>query len=116
MPKTGIRQKSGRRLKTCSPFENTHVSNGDEEDEGMDMDRADEDEEDIPEKDEAEQKLEKLLFGDDEGFHSALKEHQEREIGRVSGESDEGEEAAEEEETGERDLGAVPDADVSIGW
>lgn len=116
MPKTGIRQKSGRRLKTRSPFENTHVSNRDEEDEDVDMDRANEDEEDIPEKDEAEQNLEKLLFGDDEGFHSALKEHQEREIVGVSGESDEGEDAAEEEETGDRDLGEVPDADVSIGW
>lgn len=115
MPKTGIRQKSGRRVKPRSPFESIHVSNRDEEDEDVDMDGANEDEGDMPEKDEEERKLEMLLFGDDEGFHSALKEHQDREIVGVSGESDEGEDGAEEEETDERDLGNVPDADVSVG-
>lgn len=31
--------------------------------------------EDIPEKDEVEERLEKLLFGDDDGFRAALKSH-----------------------------------------
>jgi U3 small nucleolar RNA-associated protein 18 len=35
-------------------------------------DETSSDEDDVPEKDEAEKKLERMLFGDDEGFMGAL--------------------------------------------
>jgi U3 small nucleolar RNA-associated protein 18 len=119
MPKA-VKQKTSKRVKTRSPFENTQFAKP-HEDEDVDMDGAgqEEDEEDIPEKDDAEQKLEKLLFGDDEGFHSALREQQDSERGIVmADESDEKEDAdaaeEDEDEAGERDLGDVPDADVCV--
>lgn len=65
----------------------------------------------IPEKDETEEKLEKLLFGDDAGFHDALKSHQTRGTWDLvlQDESDKSE-GEDEEEDG---LENVADADVS---
>ena len=117
MPKA-VKQKTSKRVKTRSPFENTQFAKP-HEDEDVVMDGAGqaEDEEDVTEKDEAEQKLEKMLFGDDEGFHSALRRQQDSERGIVmADESDEEEDAdaaeEDEDEAGERDLGDIPDADV----
>lgn len=67
-------------------------------------DETSSDEEELPEKDEAELKLERMLFGDDEGFMGALKNQQERadamqltlQSDEESGSGDDGEEAYEE--------------------
>ncbi|KAJ6016966.1 hypothetical protein N7451_000345 [Penicillium sp. IBT 35674x] len=67
-------------------------------------DETSSEEEDLPEKDEAELKLERMLFGDDEGFMGALKNQQERadamqltlHSDEESGSGDEGEEGYEE--------------------
>lgn len=74
------------------------------------MDEMSEDE-DVPGKDEAEETLERLLFGDDEGFHSALKDHRDHALVRATGGSDEEKEAEDEEVEGQ-DMDGVADADV----
>ncbi|RJE25948.1 hypothetical protein PHISCL_01717 [Aspergillus sclerotialis] len=103
MPKAGVKQKATHRVKSSrSPFEKTDLSNRLQENEDVDMDRPSQDEEEVPEKDEAEKKLEKLLFGDDQGFHDALRDHQDREMMALS----------EENEEEDRDLGDVADADL----
>lgn len=74
----------------------------------------------IPEKDETEKKLESLLFGDDDGFHVALKETQQQErgmMGLVSQQSGDADDASgNEEQAGfgddDDDLANVADADV----
>lgn len=76
------------------------------------MDVSSDDE--IPEKDEAEEKLERLLFGDDDGFQAALKSHnhygeqQTTELVRKSGQDGTDGEDAENEE----DMENMDDADV----
>lgn len=87
-------------------------------------DETSSDEEELPEKDEAELKLERMLFGDDEGFMGALKNQQERADAMQltlhsddeSGSGDEGEEGYEEnvEDMADADLffldsGVAPD-------
>lgn len=110
MPKA-VKQKSGQKVKTRSPSENT-FQNQHHEDGDVNVDGSSEDEEDVPE-DEAERKLEKLLFGDDEGFHGALKDHQDRGMIEITGESDREDDAATGDGGEDRDLDDVPDADVS---
>lgn len=78
-------------------------------------DETSSDEEDLPEKDETEKKLERMLFGDDEGFMGALKNQQERAAGMQltlhsddeSGSADEGEGDDED-----RDVEGMADEDV----
>lgn len=66
---------------------------------------------DIPEKDEAEEKLEKLLFGDDDGFKAALKNHGEQRVtDLVMLDSNEDGDGGED---GEENLDDVADEDVS---
>lgn len=63
------------------------------------------------ERDEAEKKLEKLLFGDDAGFLEGLKSHlgDQRVTARtVPGSAD----AEDAEDAGEEDLGIIADEDV----
>lgn len=70
-------------------------------------------EDDIPEKDDAEERLEKLLFGDDEGFQAALKVHgQQRGSTDLALASDQ--QDGEEEGEDEQDMDDVADADVSF--
>jgi len=85
-------------------------------DEDIDMDdETSSDEESIPEADEAEKKLERMLFGDDAGFMDALKNQQERADAmqltlysdEENGNDDEG---AEGEDDG--DMDNMADADV----
>lgn len=115
MPATGLKEKS-KRATARSPFENTTLKHaGSDEDIDMDHD-MESDEENIPEKDEAEEKLERMLFGDDEGFMDALKNQQERASAmQLSLHSDEESKSADEEAEGEgdEDLENVADADVS---
>lgn len=69
---------------------------------------------DVPEKDETERKLEKLLFGDEDGFFGALREQQERGTRDLVLKSD-GESAGEDEDEegdDEKGLDDVADADV----
>lgn len=70
-------------------------------------------EDDIPEKDDVEERLEKLLFGDDEGFQSALKGH-----GQHQGSTDlllaSDQEDGEGEDGDEQNMDDVADADVSF--
>lgn len=110
MPKATVKQKTNR-TSARTPFENIST-NYRPDDEDIDMD--DESSQDIPEKDEAEKKLERMLFGDDEGFIGALKSQQDREAALAPTLSDEesvsGDEAGEEGEEG--DLEDVPDEDV----
>ena len=102
-----------KRTTARSPFEtaamNQHV------DEDIEMgDETSSDEESIPEADESEKKLERMLFGDDAGFMGALKSQQERADAmqltlfsdEESGSADEG---AEDEQG---DLDNMADADV----
>lgn len=113
MPKTGVKQKANERVKSSrSPFEKPSLANQFEEGGDVDMDGDSQGEEQVREKDESEKKLERLLFGDDEGFHSALKDHQDWEMMGVSEKSDEDEDDADKDEAGDRDLGDVADADV----
>jgi hypothetical protein len=112
MPKAGLKEKSSRTT-TRSTFENS-APNARPEDSDVEMgDETSSDEEDVPEKDEAERKLERMLFGDDEGFMGALKNQQDREarmaLALNSDESDAGE--ASEEDEGQ-DLAGMADSDV----
>ncbi|CAL5874938.1 uncharacterized protein PFLUO_LOCUS9240 [Penicillium psychrofluorescens] len=114
MPKTAMKTKT-KRTTTRSPFEPT-VTQHHAEDEDMDMDdETSSDESDIPEADEAERKLERMIFGDDEGFMGALKSQQDRADAmaltlKSDAESESGdEEAADGEEVGLEDMA---DADL----
>jgi hypothetical protein len=114
MPKTAMKTKT-KRTTTRSPFEPTIMQHH-AEDEDIDMDdETSSDESDIPEADEAERKLERMLFGDDEGFMGALKSQQDRADAMAltlkSDDESEGgnEEAADGEEGGLEDMA---DADV----
>ena len=74
------------------------------------------DEDEIPEKDDVEARLEKLLFGDDDGFQAALKSH-----GQHHGSNDlilasDQEEGDAEDDEGERDMDDVADADVGFSF
>lgn len=70
---------------------------------------------DIPEKDEVEERLEQMLFGDDEGFQSALKSHGRQHHGMdmdlVMAENDEDETREDEDD---EHLDDVADADVGV--
>lgn len=111
MPNVGLKEKS-KRTTARSPLEN-NAANARPEDSDVEMgDETSSDEEDVPEKDEAEKNLERMLFGDDEGFMGALKKQQDREAGMAltlnSDESD-----AEEDSEGEgEDLAGMADSDV----
>jgi U3 small nucleolar RNA-associated protein 18 len=116
MAKTTITVKETTRQKISrSPFENGAFSKPvDERDASdMEMDIDGVDTEKVREKDETEKKLERMLFGDDEGFMGALKS-QDRDMMALMANSDE--ESASEEDEGDdfddRDLADVADADV----
>lgn len=115
MPATGLKEKN-RRASARSPFENAALKHaGSDEDIDMDDDMGS-GEEVIPEKDETEKKLERMLFGDDEGFMDALKKQQERASAmQLSLHSDEESESADEDAEAEddEDMENVADADVS---
>lgn len=85
MPKSAVKQKKPQKVKANarSPFEsaNIPVQNAGDDDSDVEMDSASGGEkelEDVPEKDEAEKKLERMLFGDDQGFQGALRDQQDR--------------------------------------
>lgn len=118
MPKTTVTVKEKIRQKTTansrSPFENGAFSKPVDEGDNSDMEmEVDGDTEKVREKDETEKKLERMLFGDDEGFMGALKS-QDRDMMALMANSDE--EGASEEDEGDdfddRDLADVADADV----
>lgn len=100
MPQTRLKEKTKR---TAASSELPPMNLQPVDDIEMD-DETSSDEEEIPEKDEAELKLERMLFGDDEGFMGALKNQQERadamqltlHSDEESGSGDEGEEGYEE--------------------
>lgn len=121
MPKTGVKQKKAQKVKTStrSPFENAstipkHIQ--DDSDVEMDGERSVEEDE-APEKDEAEKKLERMLFGDDEGFQGALRSQQDRGMMALTTQSDgesAGEEDGESDDGDDKGLEGVDDADVRI--
>ncbi|KAI9926640.1 hypothetical protein ASPWEDRAFT_46345 [Aspergillus wentii DTO 134E9] len=112
MPKSGVKQKTGQKVKvkTRSPFENTNIPKHAQSDDDMD-DETSSDEDDVPEKDEAEKKLERLLFGDDAGFHGALKSqgHDSMALTVQTDDSASGEEEGEGDDKGLEDMA---DADL----
>jgi hypothetical protein len=112
MPNAGLKEKS-KRTTTRSPFEN-NTPNVRPEDSDVEMDdETSSDEEDVPEKDEAEKKLERMLFGDDEGFMGALKNQQDREAGMALALNSDDSDAGEDSEGGEaQDLADMADSDV----
>lgn len=121
MPKTGVKQKKAQKVKTStrSPFENASaIPKHIQDDSDVEMDgepSAEEDE--APEKDEAEKKLERMLFGDDEGFQGALRSQQDRGMMALTTQSDDESAAGEEGEDDDGDdkgLEGVDDADVRI--
>ncbi|KAJ5721112.1 uncharacterized protein N7483_009046 [Penicillium malachiteum] len=79
MPKAGLKVKT-KRSTAQPPIDNDPMNQHSDNDIDMDDDTSS-NEEDLPEKDEAEKKLERMLFGDDEGFMGALKSQQERAAG-----------------------------------
>jgi U3 small nucleolar RNA-associated protein 18 len=107
MPKTSVKQKVRQKAKLIprSLFEDARATH--EDSDGSD---------DIPEKDEAERKLESLLFGDDEGFHGALKSQKERSFMALSNENDDEDSGVDggEQEGEDEVLDDVADADVCI--
>lgn len=115
MPATSLGQKS-KRANTRLPVKNiTKQPAASDEDIDMDDD-VESDEEDVPEKDEAEKKLERMLFGDDEGFMGALKSQQEgTDAMQLTLHSDQSESAGEEVDgQDEDDMENMADADVCI--
>jgi U3 small nucleolar RNA-associated protein 18 len=118
MPKTTVTVKEKTRQKTTansrSPFEKGASSKPVDESDASDVEMGDDAEaEKVREKDEAEKKLERMLFGDDEGFVGALKS-QDRDLMALMAKSDE-ESASEEDEDDDfddRDLSDVADADL----
>ena len=121
MPKTGVKQKKAQKVKTStrSPFENTStIPKHIQDDSDVEMDgepSAEEDE--APEKDEAEKKLERMLFGDDEGFQGALRSQQDRGMMALTTQSDDesaGGEEGEDDDGDDKGLEGVDDADVRI--
>lgn len=114
MAANGLKQKTNR-TSARSPFENTTMEHA-ASDEDIDMDEdVESDEEDVPEKDETEKKLERMLFGDNEGFMGALKTQQERaDAMQLTLHSDEDSERADEEAEGQdyEDVDNMADADV----
>lgn len=110
MPKAGLKVKS-KRAPARSAMESTTV-NFRPEDSDIEMDdETSSDEDDIPEKDEAEKKLERMLFGDDEGFMGALKKQQDREAGMALTLQSDNESEDSEGDEGE-DLAGMADSDV----
>ncbi|PWY92932.1 WD40 repeat-like protein [Aspergillus heteromorphus CBS 117.55] len=113
MPKAGVKDKVRQKAKPAAvtsfePGKPIHFDND------VDMDdETSSDESDEPEKDDAEMKLERMLFGDDEGFRGALKTQNERGL-VLADHSDE--DSADEEGEGEGDddvdLANVADSDL----
>lgn len=98
------RDRNGGDDSDNSTREDTHMS---DHNEGNDND--------VPEKDETEIRLEKLLFGDDEGFHEALRSHGEHEMMDLSLESHDDHDLGSEHdqnEGGEQQVEHYADADV----
>lgn len=121
MPKTGVKQKKAQKAKTStrSPFENAStIPKHIQDDSDVEMDgEASAEEDEAPEKDEAEKKLERMLFGDDEGFQGALKSQQDRGMMALTTQSDDesaGGEEAEDDDGDDKGLEGVDDADVRI--
>jgi hypothetical protein len=73
----------------------------------------DSEDDDVAQKDETEERLEKLLFGDDDGFRSALKSHGEQRSTDLVMLSDK-EDGDEEEEDVEENMDDMADADVGL--
>ncbi|KAJ5150927.1 uncharacterized protein N7482_010179 [Penicillium canariense] len=114
MPSTGLKTKT-KRVSARSPLENTTMENRPAEDIDMD-DETSSDEESVPEKGEDELKLERMLFGDDEGFLGALKAQQEREGAMQLTLHSDAESASADEDEGddgeEGDIDNMADADL----
>ncbi|OJJ43292.1 hypothetical protein ASPZODRAFT_74854 [Penicilliopsis zonata CBS 506.65] len=119
MPNSGVKLKTRQtvKAKTKSPFESTGASNFANQDDTSDMDvdsETSEEGDDVPEKDDAEKRLEELLFGAEDGFHEALKGHQSGALVPFGQSDDEGRfgEGDSEAGDGDDDLENVPDADL----
>ncbi|EAW13813.1 WD40 repeat domain-containing protein [Aspergillus clavatus NRRL 1] len=119
MPNTAVKQKTSQKAKadSRSPFENGDISmpvdSNDDSDMDVDVKVKGVKEKKVREKDDAERKLERMLFGDDEGFVGALKSHQSRDLVAFGEESDvESASEGEEEEAEDSDLAGVSDADL----
>ncbi|KAJ5097529.1 hypothetical protein N7456_008250 [Penicillium angulare] len=96
MSHAGIKQKMGTAV--ASPSEKPSMNQHSDDDIEMD-DETSSDEDDYPEKDESEKTLERMLFGDDEGFMGALKSQQKRAAGmQLTLHSDEDESADENDD------------------
>ncbi|KAJ5670187.1 uncharacterized protein N7477_005550 [Penicillium maclennaniae] len=107
-----LKQKT-KRTTARSPFESAAMNQHLDEDIEM-GDETSSDEESIPEADESEKKLERMLFGDDAGFMGALKSQQERaDAMQLTLFSDEESESADEGAADEEgDLDNMADADL----
>lgn len=129
MPKSAVKQKKPQKVKANarSPFEsaNIPVQNAGDDDSDVEMDSASGGEkelEDVPEKDEAEKKLERMLFGDDQGFQGALRDQQDRGLMALATQGDEEDGGAEEggkegeQEDDGKGLEDVADADVGLPY
>lgn len=128
MPKTSVKTKTKTKAHARSPFEPGHGSSkpvaddsdvemGDESGNGPgDKSKDKKKDEKKREKDDAEKKLERMLFGDDEGFQGALTAQRGNGLTALVAQSDEDISDDAENEDGDEDddegLENVADADV----
>lgn len=106
---TATRTKSGGPSSSAqAPRQEFSMADNDYTSSDAEMDEED----DIPEKDDVEERLEKLLFGDDEGFQAALKSHGHQGTTDLVLASDQ--EDGEGEDEDEQNMDDVADADVSL--
>ncbi|KAJ5142115.1 Uracil-DNA glycosylase [Penicillium atrosanguineum] len=111
MAPAALKEKT-KRSTARSPFETAAMNQHHDEDIEM-GDETSSDEESIPEADESEKKLERMLFGDDAGFMGALKSQQERaDAMQLTLFSDEESGSADEGAEDEGDLDNMADADL----
>lgn len=116
MPKPALKTKT-KRTAAKPPFETSTTAHHHADEDTSMGEETSEDEKDIPEKDDDEKKLERMLFGDDEGFIGALKSQQERaDAMALTVHSDEENGGADEdvEENEEGVMDNMADADVRI--
>ncbi|PYI19788.1 WD40 repeat-like protein [Aspergillus violaceofuscus CBS 115571] len=117
MPKSTVKEKTRQKSEDASSRlvyeEGKPIRAQNEEDDDITSSEGSDNESDVPEKDEAELKLEQILFGDDDGFLGALKTQNERGL-VLADQSDEemGDDDDSENDDEEQDLSKLADSDL----
>ncbi|RAL07585.1 WD40 repeat domain-containing protein [Aspergillus homomorphus CBS 101889] len=116
MPKSNVKEKTRQKSEDASSrlvYEAGKPIRGQDDDNDITSSEGSSDESDIPEKDEAELKLEQMLFGDDDGFLGALKTQHEHGLVLADQSDDEmGDGDDSEDDDEEQDLSKLADSDL----